>query len=96
MMVGCLRCRNVLYLVSSGTGKNVSFKIKREYFILYFRDYVRQIIHNEAKLYTFGSDYVSKKHVTSKHSINIGQTMYVDIVLTIQITFLIQKVKNFT
>lgn len=44
-----------------------------------FRDYVRRIIQNEAKSYTFGSDYVSRKYAT----------MYVYIVLTIQITFLI-------
>lgn len=65
-MVGFLVCRVVLYLGSSGTGKNASIEIKRNYFILYFREYVRQIIQNEAKLYTFGSDYVSTKYVTSK------------------------------
>ena len=44
-----------------------------------FSEYVRHIIQNEAKSYTFGSDYVSKKYAT----------MYVYIILTIQIKFLI-------
>jgi hypothetical protein len=49
-----------------------------------FRDYVRQIIQNEAKSYTFGSDYVSTKYAT----------MYVYIILSIQIKFLIWEVRK--
>jgi len=37
MMVGCLMCRFASYLGSSGTDKNVSIKIKGEYFILFQR-----------------------------------------------------------
>jgi len=44
-----------------------------------FSEYVRQVIQNEKKAYTFGSDYVSTKYAT----------MYVYIILKIQITFLI-------
>jgi len=47
--------------------------------LFYFREYVRQVIKNEAKFYTFGSDYVSTKY----------EAMYVYIILIIQITFLI-------
>jgi len=44
-----------------------------------FREYVRLVIQNEAKSYTFGTDYVSTKYTN----------MYVYIILTIQIKFLI-------
>jgi hypothetical protein len=77
MMMGCLMCRFVFWIALALT-KTLASKLRGN-ILFCFREYVKQIIQNEAKSYTFGSDYVSTNYAT----------MNVYIILTIQIKFLI-------
>jgi len=77
-MVGCLMCSLSYIWVVLALVKMLASELRGN-ILFCFSEYVRQVIQNEKKAYTFGSDYVSTKYAT----------MYVYIILKIQITFLI-------